>query len=320
MNDPTPPPELEVPWLSIAAVERDTRLSKDTLRIWERRYGFPLPARDAHGERLYPPEQVQQLRHIRRLMDAGHRPGRIVGLALAELEQLGARSLPSNEGRMAVVPDEGAALRADLLALVRQHDAAALRRSLGQALLRQGLHRFIGEVAVPLLGEIGSAWAAGQLQVFEEHLCSEALEAVLHSAIAAAPPPSTGRDQPRVLLSTFPGESHGLALLMAEALFCVEGCRCLSLGVQTPLQDLRLAAQAQASQIVALSFSSAAPLQQALDALAELRAALPPQVEIWAGSRSAALQRRSVPGVLLLERLEHIPAELQRWQKQQVLR
>lgn len=29
--------------LSIAAVERDTGLTKDTLRVWERRYGFPTP-------------------------------------------------------------------------------------------------------------------------------------------------------------------------------------------------------------------------------------------------------------------------------------
>ena len=32
---------------TIADVERDTGLSKDTLRVWERRYGFPLPLRDA---------------------------------------------------------------------------------------------------------------------------------------------------------------------------------------------------------------------------------------------------------------------------------
>jgi len=42
---------------SIAAVERDTGLAKDTLRVWERRYGFPAPARDANGERLYPPSR-----------------------------------------------------------------------------------------------------------------------------------------------------------------------------------------------------------------------------------------------------------------------
>ena len=38
--------------MNIAAVERDTGIGKDTLRVWERRYGFPQPQRDANGERL----------------------------------------------------------------------------------------------------------------------------------------------------------------------------------------------------------------------------------------------------------------------------
>ena len=62
----------------ISAVERDTGISKDKLRIWERRYGFPTPLRDDNGERVYPLAQVQRLRMIKRLMDAGHRPGRVV--------------------------------------------------------------------------------------------------------------------------------------------------------------------------------------------------------------------------------------------------
>jgi hypothetical protein len=46
----------------ISAVERDTGISKDLLRAWERRYGFPAPLRDLSGERVYPAEQVQRLR------------------------------------------------------------------------------------------------------------------------------------------------------------------------------------------------------------------------------------------------------------------
>ena len=61
--------------LTIASVERDTGLSKDTLRVWERRYGFPAPGRDARGERLYPLDQVDKLRTLKRLLDLGHRPG-----------------------------------------------------------------------------------------------------------------------------------------------------------------------------------------------------------------------------------------------------
>ena len=73
---------------SIAEVERDTGLGKDTLRVWERRYGFPVPSRDAFGERAYPPDQVQRLRLIKRLLDAGHRPGKVVSLSEPELAAL----------------------------------------------------------------------------------------------------------------------------------------------------------------------------------------------------------------------------------------
>ena len=74
--------------VSIAAVERDTGIGKDTLRIWERRYGFPTPGRDAFGERSYPLDQVEKLRVIKRLLDQGHRPGRIVALPMETLMRL----------------------------------------------------------------------------------------------------------------------------------------------------------------------------------------------------------------------------------------
>src|SRR5688572_27119598 len=79
--------------LNISAVERDTGLSKDTLRMWERRYGFPEPLRDGNGERVYPVSQVEKLQLIRRLLDRGHRPGKIISLSLQDLAALGKGSL-----------------------------------------------------------------------------------------------------------------------------------------------------------------------------------------------------------------------------------
>ncbi len=64
--------------LNISAVERETGLSKDVLRMWERRYGFPKPGRDDNGERQYTPADVGKLRAMKRLMDIGVRPGKIV--------------------------------------------------------------------------------------------------------------------------------------------------------------------------------------------------------------------------------------------------
>ena len=61
--------DLSQPSFSIAAVERDTGLPKDTLRVWEKRYNFPQPGLDSFGERIYSIDQVEKLRVIKRLLD-----------------------------------------------------------------------------------------------------------------------------------------------------------------------------------------------------------------------------------------------------------
>jgi MerR family transcriptional regulator, light-induced transcriptional regulator len=69
--------------LSISDVEQQLGLSKDTLRIWERRYGFPVPERDAKGNRVYPRTQVERLKRIKRMVDSGYRPSRVIASELA---------------------------------------------------------------------------------------------------------------------------------------------------------------------------------------------------------------------------------------------
>src|ERR1700730_11838417 len=85
--------------LGIAAVERDTGLSKDTLRVWERRYRFPLPSRDVSGERVYSRQDVEKLRVLKRLLDQGHRPGKVIGVGLGQPERLGGWANPPRGGR-----------------------------------------------------------------------------------------------------------------------------------------------------------------------------------------------------------------------------
>lgn len=296
--------------LPIAAVERDTGLSKDTLRVWERRYGFPLPARDAIGERAYTLEQVDKLRVVKRLLDAGHRPGRIVPLPLDTLQQLAEQTVDQSMRTVEAAMDSGD-LRAHL-ALIRSHDVTGLRSELTHLLLRVGVARFVVEVMAPLATAMGDAWMRGQIEIFEEHMVTEVMQGVLRQAISSIPEPAAAA-QPRVLLSTFPGESHGMGLLMAEAMFALDGCRCISLGVQTPLWDIALAAQAYRADIVALSFTGIMSPNQVVDGLAELRSKLPAATCLWAGGSAPVLHRRRIEGVLPLSALDLLPVELQRW-------
>lgn len=291
--------------LSIAAVECETGLSKDTLRIWQRRYGFPSPMRDALGERSYAGEQIEKLRLVKRLLDAGHRPGRVIGLPLGALQQL------TQAGQAPQTAVDTAALQ-DQLDLIANHDAAALRRELGTSLSRLGVACFVSDVAGPLITAVGDGWLRGRLQVFEEHLFTEVMQGVLRQGIAGIPEAPRGA-RPRALLATLPGEPHGLGLLMAQALLALEGCSCTSLGTQTPLWDIALATQALDADIVALGFTGCVGPDQLVQSLTDLRARLAPDVALWAGGSAPVLQRRRVPGVDPLSTLTALSAELRRW-------
>jgi MerR family transcriptional regulator, light-induced transcriptional regulator len=299
--------------LSITAVERDNGLSKDILRVWERRYGFPSPGRDRAGERVYSIEQLEKLRVVKRLLDAGHRPGRVVPLEMDELRRLvDARATARAPG------GEVAESRPDLQGCVeslRQHDVAGLRRLLAQAQAGLGLGRFVGEVVAPLNTLVGEAWMHGQLQIFEEHAYTESIQIVLRGAIEGLPV-AAALDRPRVLLSTVPGEPHGLGLLMVEAMLAVHGARCVSLGVQTPVWDLVLAAAAHRCDILALSFTACMAPNRIRAALTELRAKLPRKVEIWVGGTAPVLYRRPPMGVRAIADLFELHAELRRWRGQ----
>jgi methanogenic corrinoid protein MtbC1 len=298
-----------VPHSSIAAVERATGLSKDTLRVWERRYGFPQPERDTAGDRAYPSDQVERLRVIRRLMDAGHRPGGIVALDMSALQAL---AVPPEAQPL---PARGNSHTSDLLAcldLIQTHDAPALRQLLSQAAARSGLVSFVTQLVAPLTTAVGEAWMNGRFQVFEEHIYTECVTRVMRQAMAGMPVVSDG---PRVLLTSFPGEPHALGLLMAETLLTLEGCQCLPLGPQTPIADIAKAAAAHRADIVALSFTPVFAARALTSGLSELRALLSPATVIWAGGSHPSLTQRALPGVQVIQSLESLPQHLSLWQQ-----
>jgi DNA-binding transcriptional MerR regulator/methylmalonyl-CoA mutase cobalamin-binding subunit len=294
--------------LPIAAVERDTGLSKDTLRVWERRYGFPQPIRDSNGERVYPPEQVDKLRLLKRLMDQGHRPGKIAERSFEQLQALAeAGSGRPTAASMEGPPDD--ALR-PFLQMIVEHRVDDLRRELSLLTVKAGLARFVTGVIAPLTALVGEAWAKGGLAIFEEHLYTESVQGVLRNAITSIPHPG---DSPRVLLTTVPQEPHGLGVLMAEAMFALEGARCVPLGVRTPVMEIVRGAESQRIDIVALSFSAVVSPYQVIESLKELRAQLPLATELWAGGSSPVLQRRPPAGVRVLGRLDEVAPAVAAW-------
>lgn len=290
------------PGFNISAVERDTGLSKDVLRMWERRYGFPVPERDANGERSYSIEQVERLRMIKRLLDQGHRPGKLIGASAEELAALAPRRLRAPES-----PTLAADL-SELIGHIRQHDAAGFQQAMHQRLARQGLMLFVQDTVAPLTRQIGAAWETGEIEVFEEHLFTELTKRLLRQAIVALP----GGRSPRVLLTSVPDEPHVLGLLMVEVLLTLEGAHCIPLGTEMPVVEIGRAAQAHQADIVALSFSSAFPARQIPALLQQVRQALPEGMALWAGG--GGIQRLPIQqGVTLLNGLSEATVALAQW-------
>ncbi len=274
----------------VTAIEQETGLSKEVVRKWEDRFGFPHPHRDSQGNRLYPREQVASLRLIQRLLSAGYRPRMVVGRPLDVLEQMVADVTADAE---AGAPDEVKRVLDD----IRQGDHTGIRNALTALLRRQGLPRFVKETAAPLSALVGEAWLRGDIHVFQERLFSEALADILREASLSA---SSSDGHPRILMTTPPGETHILGLRMAEAILALDGACCINVGPQLPAAELVLAADRLDIDIVALSLSLAFPERAAAAFLRELRKLLPEAVEIWAGGMGANRGALAVPGVRFL--------------------
>jgi DNA-binding transcriptional MerR regulator len=57
--------------MPIRAVSKQTGISTHVLRIWELRYGWPKPSRDANGYRLYPARTIELLSLVAAQMARG---------------------------------------------------------------------------------------------------------------------------------------------------------------------------------------------------------------------------------------------------------
>ncbi|MES3040780.1 MAG: MerR family transcriptional regulator [Pseudomonadota bacterium] len=289
--------------LPINAVERETGITKELLRMWERRYGFPAPQRDAQGDRIYPLVQIAKLRLLRRLLDAGFRPGKVIHMETVELEHM----LRSQTQARHEVPAE---LEQELLGVLKTHDVGQVRDYLAHQLLKLGLERFVIDFLQHANMIVGDTWMRGLVEIHEEHLFTEQVQNIMRQAIGNL---RAVNRPPRILLSTPPEETHTQGILMVEALLRLDDADAVCYGAQMPVKDIVQAVQRHKMNIVALSFSASYPTTKAIEYLEELRFRLPLSVEIWGGGASLRSTRRSVEAVKFFHDLPSIRLAVKNW-------
>jgi len=265
--------EIERLSYSLGATSRLTGVSPALMRAWEKRYGAVSPQRTPGGTRRYHSADVERLRLLRALVDAGERIGRVAALDMHELQRRAeALSRP-------VAPP----LEAVLLALERL-DGAEVERLLSLQLASLGPLRFATDFALPLAQAIGERWVSARLSIAAEHLATAALRSLLGSALRPTPTAIPG---PRIVFATPEGERHELGLLVAALVSIHASAVPIFLGADLPLDELASAAAASGADAIALGIA-ALSTEAAQPWLGALRARVPDGVKIWIGGAGSA--------------------------------
>ena len=270
--------------LTIGAVSRATGFSPDLLRVWQRRYGFPVPTRKPSGHRLYTTGDLTRLRRISEAISRGHRPSQVVGLAPDALDGiLAEEAAATSRERSAVRPI------AALLEHVRRHRRTELTTALLEDASALGPLDFLRDRIVPLTEAVGDAWARGEISIHHEHFYSESAEDVLRSVRLPFERAARG---PSVILATLSGETHRLGLQLVALVTAAAGLKPHVLGSDTPVAEIADAWVVRNASAVGISVSISTGGAAVHRELARLRLALPTHVPIFVGGRGA---RRSHP-------------------------
>ena len=298
--------------LTIGELSESVDIPVETLRTWERRYGFPDPGRTASGHRRYDPAVVPKLEMAQTLIARGHRPSMFMHEemqhwhALAGLDQIS----EAPEENVLVFQAPLSRARAEEIVerwmqLVMTLDGEALRDHFERAWGEWRMVAFLEPLLMGFLVEIGEAWHAGDLTVLHEQFASRHIEEFL---TARWQPLSQVATKPAVIVASPPGEFHILGLHAAAWIAAAAGHAVIMAPRDVSTEEIVQTAHSEGACALLISASSAHPSRRLAQFLGHIREGLSDEVSIVLGG-SAQLKQRDAQGVTLIAQL----ADLHTW-------
>ncbi len=241
---------------TVNEVEERTKVPASTLRQWERRYGFPKPDRSDAGYRLYSDSDVASIETMKFHIADGVPASKAAELVKrATLEPSGARSLRE--------------MRGGLVGAFRAFDEAQANEILSEAYAMHTVEGVLLELFQGVMEDIGALWHRGEVNAAVEHFASSYLQGRLRALLNIS---KNLRHMPTVIVACAPSERHELGALAAAVLLCRAGYCVCYLGADTPLPDLREAAEALRPVGVLVSATTAPALHRLLEGRGALQA------------------------------------------------
>lgn len=278
-----------------------TGLSKAVIRKWEDRYQTVTPARLSNGHRVYSERDIQILLAVRNLATQGMS----IQQATIAVHQQSNDLQPINDQTSSHHVYEQYCLQ--LLEYGTSCDVPAIQRTLQEAHQKLGLDRFLDEVIIPLLWEIGERWVKNQWNPFQESVCSTLIRNYLVGLThqIQAPP-----DAPLILGACLPGEIHDLPLCILLLKAQLRGYRVYLIASSPAPGSIEQLITYFKPSIVLLSAMSEWPFityPQVLPALDEF-ASNYPDVRVFLGGTGAKqhMEQTKLQNIQYINRIEDI--------------
>jgi methanogenic corrinoid protein MtbC1 len=256
---------------SIAAVSKLAGVSCHALRVWERRYGFPVPERSASGHRRYAHEQVSVLRSLAKMASSGQSIGELIGEYQAgtlELREVDETKVDEKASSSQVVDllFEGELASAEVI----------LDRLAGQSTQIELLERVIE----PALIEIGERWYRGECDIYQEHFATARLFARISRLLDWARR-ENHHPAHSLVVGTVQGDRHEGGVMMVSLVMELAGWRAIPVGTDLPVEEYQKAIETWHPDALGLSFVLSRNINKRFQELSKIR-----DVPIFVGGRS----------------------------------
>ncbi len=234
---------------AIGTAARLAGIPPETLRIWERRYQLLEPGRTGGGHRLYSEDDVQLLRSVKRLVDAGMRIGAVAALGHDQIRAEAARLGPLET----TVQEQASPLIDEIIEAARALDERRVAQLLDRPLLLASGEEVVRTLYLRLLQRVGELWHRGQVGIAVEHFLEKMVTARVLAVLQSTPQPAGGH---LALCACPAGERHEVGLFAAALTLKVGGFPVTILGGDVPADDLKAAVETTAPAFMVLAITN----------------------------------------------------------------
>ncbi len=278
--------EASVDLVRIGELSNRVGVSPELLRAWERRYGLLQPLRSQGGFRLYSPHDETRVRRMQKELARG--------LSAAEAAVAAISSVVKETSRTDAPSSAIERLRGELADSLDLFDDASAQACLDRLFGAFSVEAALRDVILPYLHDLGARWAAGDINVGQEHFASHLIRGRLLGL-------ARGWDQgggPRAVLACPPGELHDLGLMSFGLALFRQGWRITFLGSDTPINTIEGAARTLPADMIVISATQPGYFISSAEALTELTRTAPLR---FAGAGASARVASAIGGHYLGE-------------------